>query len=120
MQICSVLKQKYVDGTPAGKNYLVAYFPRTKDEVIAMIMRDNKTSVSNVVAVDDGKVWTADMTKESGEKWKLTFIYHELKELEAFSEIKKQIKGQIIKQAQFIVKTPVEFDEINWVTKCYF
>ena len=85
-----------------------------------MIMRDNKTSVSNVVTVVADKVWTADMTKESGEKWKLTFIYHEFKELEAFSEIKKQIKGQIIKQAQFVVNTPVEFDEINWIDKCYF
>ena len=120
MQICSVLKQKYVDGAPAGKNFLVAYFPRTKDEVIAMIMRDNKTAVSNVVAVKDNEVWTADMTKENGEKWKLTFIYHDLKELEAFSEIKKQIKGQIMKQAALVVNSPVEFDEINWVDKCYF
>lgn len=120
MQICSVLKQKYVDGAPAGKNFLVAYFPRTKDEVIAMIMRDNKTAVSNVVTVKADEVWTADMTKENGEMWKLTFIYHDLKELEAFSEIKKQIKEQIMKQAALVVNSPIEFDEINWVNHTYF
>lgn len=120
MKICSVLKQKYVDGAPKGKNFLVAYFPRTRDEVIAMIMRDNKTSVSNVTEVTKDKVYTADMTKENGEKWKLTFIYHDILELEVWNETLKKVKGAIQKEAELVVNAPIEFDEINWVDKLYF
>lgn len=125
MKICSVIKQR-LDGQgnliEGEKAYLVAYFPRTKDEMIAAITANNTIGISNVTEVQEGKVWTAKMTKLNEELWKLTFIYHELMEREVFNENLKQYKGAIMKEAQLILgkDTLIEYDEINWIDKPFF
>ena len=119
---CSVIKQRIVDGAvvKGEKAYLVAYFPRTKEQMRAIITANDCIGMTDFEEVVEGQVWTCTMTKQNEEQWKLTFIYHDLKVFDCWAQYVKDIKACIEKQALKVVGAPIEFDEINWVDKPYF
>ena len=122
MKICAIYKQPLQsDGTLPEDTVAqcVAYFPRTKDEMITSITARYNIGVGNLTEVQEGKVWTATMVKNNG-RWKLTFIFHEFGERGVFTEIMKTYKGAIAKEAEMIINAPIDYDTVNWVNNPYF
>ena len=75
MKICAVYKQPIdAEGNvlEGSKAQLIAYFPRTKDELIETITANFTIGVGNLKEIQEGKAWQADMVKINEEKWKLT------------------------------------------------
>ena len=122
-KLCAVVKQildeddKVKEGEKA---YLIAYFPRTKEEMVAIITDNNTNGVTDFKEVVPNQVYTNELSKQNGERWKLTFIYHEMAERDCFSENLKNYKAAIQKQAELVVGAPIEFDELNFTSKNYF
>ena len=123
-KICAVVKQRIDNATGnvvAGeKAYLVAYFPRTKEQMVAIITDNNTNGVTEFTEVVKDHIYTCEMSKQNDERWKLTFIYNEMADRDCFSQNLKDYKAAIQKQAELAVGALVEFDEINWVDKTYF
>lgn len=123
MKICAVYKQP-IDGDgkviEGGKAQLVAYFPRTKDELIESVTANFTIGVGDLTEIQEGKVWQANMVKINEEKWRLTFIFHELGERFIFAQNLKDYKAAINKEAQVILGTNIDYDAINWIDNPYF
>lgn len=123
MKICAVYKQpldkdgKLIEGEKAQ---CVAYFPRTKDEMIEAITAKLNIGVGELTQVQEGKVWQGDMVKLNEDKWRLTFIYHEIPDRHVFTENLKQYKAAIAKEAFIVLGVPIDYDTINWVNNEYF
>lgn len=122
-KLCAVVKQvcdKNGVVAEGKKGYLVAYFPRTKEQMVAIITDNNTIGLTEFTEVVKNNVYTSVMSKQDGTFWKLTFFYHELFNRDCFSQNLKDYKAAIQKEAELITGVPIEFDEINWVDKTYF
>lgn len=122
VKLCAIYKQKLQDdGTLAEGTVAqcVAYFPRTKDEMITAITARFNIGVGNLTEVEEGKAWTATMVKKEG-RWKLTFIFHEFGEKPVFSELLKKYKAAVAEEAAVIIGAPIDYDTVNWVNNPYF
>lgn len=125
MKILSVVKQKY-GKDEAGEEVLVGvpacvnYYPRTIEELMASVMADGNCSFSNKKTLVAGKVEQYDFTKENGDKFQITFVYHEMLERECWAERVKQLKGAIQKEVELLLKKPVNFDTVNFIDQVYF
>jgi hypothetical protein len=125
MKILSVVKQKY-GKDESGNEVLVGvpscvnYYPRTIEELMASVLAEGNSSFSNKTTLVAGKVEQYDFTKENGEKFQITFVYHEMLERECWAERVKQLKGAIQKEIELLLNTKVNFDTVNFVDKVYF